>query len=191
MNNSINSVELVRRVKNGNLLAFREIYDFYFDRAYRTALMILKDEIWAEDIVQDVFSIVWQRRERLIEEMDIWYFIFTLIKNNSISKLRIIRKDLNLKDRLYHSLEHLKSYQEDLNMELQITKEIEKAKSLLTPQQRLVYELCKEESLSYQDVADKLGVSKNTVKNHMVSSFKVLRKYVDREVIYIMFFFIN
>lgn len=191
MPNSIHVLELVKLLKEGNVLAFKQVYNLYFDKAFDTALIILKNNTWAEDIVQDTFTIIWHNRENLNETLDIWYYIFVLIKNNCINKLRLIKKDQNLKDQLYAAIQEQKSYQEDLNLELEISKKIAYAKSLLTPQQRLIYDLCKEEGFSYHEVANKLNISKNTVKNHMVNSFKILRTHVDKDVIFLMFFFLK
>jgi len=187
----MNSTTLVERIKNGDLKAFQNLYELYFRKALSTALLLVKDQAWAEDIVQDVFTIVWDKREKLIVEMDIWYYIFVLTRNNSISKLRAVQKDQKLKKQLYISLNAQKSYQEDYRSEVEIALKIDLAKSILSPQQRLVYDLCKEEGLSYQQVADRLSISKNTVKNHMVSSYKLLRQYVERDIIYLIILFLK
>lgn len=164
---------------------------YYYNRALNTALLLLKDHNWAQDVIQDVFTIVWQNRQKLKEDMDVWFFIFVLTKNNCINKLRLIQKDDKFKKHLYHSLKDQNAYQDDLRTEIEVSLKITKAKSLLTPQQLIVYELCKEEGMSYEQVAGQLLISKNTVKNHIASTLKILRNYIQKDVLYFFYVFLD
>lgn len=189
MSNSILHIELIKNIIKGDLKAFKEVYELYFNRSFQVALTLVKDEGWAEDIVQEVFFKVWDNRAKLNSELDIWYYIYVLTKNCSITKLREINKETKLKEQLYVSVQSQFSLQDDIKSEQLITKVFDSAKNQLTPQQRVVFELCREEGMTHQQIAEKLQISKNTVKNHMISSLKILRHFLKKDIIYIIFYF--
>ena len=80
------------RLKNGDILAFDELYKLYSHKLFSFVFRILKDEADSDDIVQEVFLKIWEYREKLGDYKLLNSFIFTLAYNNSIS---IIRKRIS------------------------------------------------------------------------------------------------
>ena len=81
---------LVRNLSKGNLLAFNTLYKAYSGRLYRFALGYLKSESEAEELVQEVFTIIWEKRTDLKEELSFKSLLFTISFN-------IIRKHFRTK----------------------------------------------------------------------------------------------
>ena len=81
---------MVRNLSKGNLLAFNTLYKEYSGRLYRFALGYLKSEAEAEELVQEVFTIIWEKRADLKEELSFKSFLFTIAFN-------IIRKHFRTK----------------------------------------------------------------------------------------------
>jgi len=182
---------LIRRVKQGNELAYKKLYERYYQRVFDLSLVIIKEENWALDVVQEVFLTLWTNRAKLQEGSDIWYYIRVITKNKCISKLREIQKDRLLKEKLAMAIHERSTAEYDTMVEKDLFERLEWAREKLTPQQNLIFALCRDESLEYQEVAERLNISKNTVKNHMVASLRLIRRLLKNDIIYLLIFFIK
>jgi RNA polymerase sigma-70 factor (ECF subfamily) len=181
--------ELLTRLKNGDMLAFDRVYELYSHKLFSFVFKILKNEAEADDIVQEVFVRIWESRHKLEDYKLLNSYIFTIAYNNSID---LIRKRIN--NTRY--LEHLKNSavinitpnvvsQIEFN-ELNI--QVEELIANLPERQKQVYLLHREESLTYHEIAERLGISKNTVENHMVKALKYLRQNMDNSLLINMLF---
>tara|TARA_R110002050_G_scaffold91784_6_gene192549 strand:- start:43138 stop:43728 length:591 start_codon:yes stop_codon:yes gene_type:complete len=176
--------ELITRLKNGDMIAFDIIYEQYSHKLFSFVSKILKNEAEAEEIVQEVFVKIWESREKLGDFKLLNSYIFTIAYNHSIS---LIRKRIN--DKKY--LEHLKyssviSTSPSSVSEFEfndLSNQVDKLIENLPDRQKQVYRLHRESGLTYSEIADKLGISKNTVENHMVKALKYLRQNLDNTLL--------
>lgn len=171
------------------MLAFDRVYELYSHKLFSFVFKILKNEAEADDIVQEVFVKIWESRYKLEDYKLLNSYIFTIAYNNAID---LIRKRIN--NTKY--LEHLKN-SAFVNVSQSITSQIEfnelnyKVESLianLPERQKQVYLLHREEGLTYPEIAGRLGISKNTVENHMVKALKYLRENMDKSLLINMLF---
>jgi len=171
------------------MLAFDHIYGLFSHKLFSFVFKILKNEAEADDIVQEVFVKIWESREKLGDYKLLNSYIFTIAYNNSID---LIRKRIN--NNKY--LEHLKN-----SSVIQITPstiseiefnelntQVEKLIAKLPERQKQVYLLHRETGLTYPEIAEQLGISKNTVENHMVKALKYLRQNMDNSLLINMLF---
>lgn len=181
--------ELLTRLKNGDVLAFDRVYELYSHKLFSFVFKILKNEAEADDIVQEVFVKIWESRHKLEDYKLVNSYIFTIAYNNSID---LIRKRIN--NTKY--LEHLKN-SAVINVTPNVISQIEfnelnihaeKLIANLPERQKQVYLLHREEGLTYPEIAEKLGISKNTVENHMVKALKYLRQNMDNSLLINMLF---
>jgi len=181
--------ELLIRLKNGDILAFDHVYELYSHKLFSFVFKILKNEAEVDDIVQEVFVKIWESRNKLEDYKLLNSYIFTMAYNNSID---LIRK------RISHNkyLEHLKN-SASINLTPAIISQIEfnelngqvaKLITNLPARQKQVYLLHREECLTYPEIAVQLGISKNTVENHMVKALKYLRQNMDNSLLINMLF---
>lgn len=176
--------ELLDRLKNGDMLAFDSVYKLYSHKLFSFVFKILKNEAEADDIVQEVFVKIWELRGKLSDYKLLNSYIFTIAYNNSID---LIRKRIN--NNKY--LEHLKRSSvinvtppNISEIEFQeLTTQVEKLIANLPERQKQVYFLHREEGLTYPEIAEQLGISKNTVENHMVKALKYLRRNMDNSLL--------
>ena len=181
--------ELLTRLKNGDMLAFDQVYELYSHKLFSFIFKILKNEAEADDIVQEVFVKIWESRDNLSDYKLLNSYIFTIAYNNSID---LIRKRIN--NNKY--LEHLKN-----SSVIQITpsvisevefnelnSQVEKLISNLPERQKQVYLLHREQGLTNPEIAEQLGISKNTVENHMVKALKYLRQNIGNSLLVNMLF---
>jgi len=181
--------ELLIRLKKGDILAYDQIYHMYSHKLYSFVFRILKDDADSEDIVQEVFIKIWELREKLDDCKLLNSFIFTIAYNNSISFIR--KKISSLKYR-----EHLRNasviqFPDNLFSEIEFNElnyHVEKLIENLPDRQKRVYLSHRDQGLTYPEIAEEMGISRNTVENHMVKALKYLRQNLKNLLLVTRFF---
>jgi RNA polymerase sigma-70 factor (ECF subfamily) len=168
--------ELMREIKAENMLAFDGMYKKYSKKLYKFVYSILKSSEDSENIVQDVFLTLWENRNKITKESSIKYYIFTVAYNSAIS---IIRKKVR-DSQFVEYLESLQDFnQEPVDTELEFNELTDKLNNIvnnLPERQKEVYLLHKVEGLKYQEIAERLNISVNTLENHMSRALKNIRE---------------
>jgi len=181
--------QLLNRLKNGDIQAFDQIYELYSHKLFSFVFKILKNEAEVDDIVQEVFVKIWESRDKVEDYKLLNSYIFTIAYNNSID---LIRKRISSNK----YLEHLK-YSASINFTPtiisqieynELSNQVEKLITNLPDRQKQVYLLHREKGLTYPEIAEKLGISKNTVENHMAKALKYLRQNLDNSLLINMLF---
>lgn len=169
--------DTIKKLREGSHEAFDTLYNVYADSLYGFVLLHTKSTVQAEDIVQDTFLKLWHMRASLSVEGSFKSMLFTIAKNHVID---IFRQQINRADfedyiafcedeNLLDNTSVDKIYYDDFLEKLAI------AKQKLTPSQRNIFELNREEGLTNAEIANQAGLSEQTVKNHLSAALKVLR----------------
>ena len=166
--------ELARRVINGDIVAFNEIYRIYFHPVYCNALKITRDAAVAEDVLQEVFITLWEKRATIDPERSLAGWLFIICYHKSVN---ILRKKLR-ESLLYRELQtpEENSLEEEIKHGTQWTI-LENALSCLSPQRRRVFELCKLQGKTYEEAARELRISKYTVKEYLSAATASIKEY--------------
>ena len=169
--------ELAILIRKGDIDAFDKIYKKYSNRLYLFVFGILKSQKDAEDIIQEVFIKVWDKRGKINEYMSFQSFLFTIAHNTTIS---LIRKKIKETD-FVSQIKSIQISEEKASNETEIEykelkERLENTVSKLPQRQQQVYSLSRNEELSYKEIAKKLNISVNTVENHMVKALKFVRE---------------
>lgn len=171
--------ELFSRIAMDDTLAFRKLFDRYYQPLLSNALHLLKSEFWAEEVVQDVLLHVWEKRGALSEIDNPRGWLYRVVANKCLDKIK--HQEVELKAQYFiHKLSIDKqkidpAESHDYNLLQQL---IHDAVQLLTSQQKAVYLLQQEEGLSYKEIGSRLEISPNTVRNHLIKAFGIVRNYV-------------
>lgn len=165
----------IRHLMAGDEAAFRMIYDTHSGQVYQLAFRFLKDASWSEEIVQDVFLKLWLNREGLDDQGNLWLYLYVITKRLCLNKLREIRKSPVLFEQLMNGMEVAGRPPEEQLMAVELEQQAQRFIDALPKQQQRIYKLSREEGLSHHEIAEKLGLSPNTVKNHMVQALKTLK----------------
>ena len=184
MNNLKSNENLIKLLKKGDMIAFDEIYEKYCRRLYGFVFHFIKQEADAEGIVQEVFIRIWESRKKIDSFTSFESFVFTIAYNTTIN---LLRKKVNEK----RYLEFLKDRQQisstnEIIDEIhfkEINENIQNLLKRLTPRQREIFLLSREEGFTHSEIAKKLNISPNTVKNHMVSVLSYLKTNLDSTLI--------
>lgn len=175
-----NEAELLQKVAEGNEQAFRIIYDQYKKRIYHYAMGILHSEIYAEEVMQEVFLKIWLMGEAAQNISNLNAYLKTLTRNRSLDTLRKVIVDQKFGQQITrnYSESHNETEESILLNDTRIL--LNNAISRLPPQQKEVYLLCQNDGLKYEEVAARLNISVNTVKTHMKRALASVRSEISK-----------
>ncbi|MEJ7587254.1 MAG: sigma-70 family RNA polymerase sigma factor [Ferruginibacter sp.] len=177
MKGNINQ-ELTGRLRNNDIDAFNSLYWKYHAAIYNNALKIIRDPVIAEDIVQDVFITLWEKRNTLDPALDVSGWLFVVSHNKSISFLKQKLKESFLQSTLASPAEDTLYPPNDFSNSQVII--LEQAIEQLSPQRRKVFELCKVQSRTYEEAARELKLSKHTVKEYLSGAVISIKEYIKK-----------
>ncbi|MDH7464142.1 RNA polymerase sigma-70 factor [Chitinophagaceae bacterium 26-R-25] len=170
-----NEVKLLSRIADSDHAAFREVFDHYRNKIFSIAYKMLKDEALAQDAVQDIFVKLWLHKEKLQGINNFNAYINTLTRNHLFNQLKRIahaEKIVNRSENKHHvSCDSVTENIEYKEFSFQLAKCVNK----LPPQQKKVYQLGKEEGMKYEEIAEQLHISKETVKTHMAEALRSIK----------------
>ncbi len=169
---------LILRLIEGDEDAFCELYVTYKNRLIYFAMRFLKSREYAEDVFQDAFTVVWQSRRFINPDASFSSYLYTIMRNRILNQLRNAANEEKLKESI---LSQALDYTEDTKREVMLNdlkSLISHALQQLTPRQREIFEMSREAQLSHKEIADKLGISINTVQEHISTSLKLIRTYL-------------
>ncbi|MBO9631482.1 MAG: RNA polymerase sigma-70 factor [Chitinophagaceae bacterium] len=171
---------LFNQVANSDVAAFRQVFDLYNKRLFAAVLKLTKSGYAAEELVQEIFTSVWESRDHLQNLDNPSAYIFTIAYNKTFRFLKkVSSNDARLNMLMKRAEEQHNPTEEWFDMrEAQLI--VEHAIRQLSPQRQLIYRMSREEGLSYEQIAAALNISKFTVKKQMAVSLKQLRKIVSQ-----------
>ena len=178
--------ELAELLRNDNKEAFNALYWKYHSAIYYNVLKLTRDLIISEDIVQEVFITLWEKRHSLDTEQEISGWLFVVSYNKSVSHLKRKLKESLAQTGLQQPLEDTIDAGDNLvNAQVGI---LEKAIQQLSPQKRRVFELCKLQSRTYEEAAKELNLSKHTVKEYLSGAVISIKEYIKQHPEYSLIF---
>lgn len=167
-------------MQRGDSDAFLQLYNHYHSALYHYVLRFVKSPAITEDVLQDVFLKIWEIRDRIDPSLSFKAYLYKICRNSVFKLLKKIAVDEAL--RLQVMQQFTQSVADaDLKILWQQYEEIlQAAINDLSPQRQKVFRLCREEGRSYEQVANELGISRNTVKEHMVLAMKQIRGHFEQ-----------
>ncbi|HTJ12075.1 MAG TPA: RNA polymerase sigma-70 factor [Dinghuibacter sp.] len=169
----------VKELKDGDGIYFKRVFDQYHQKLYFFILNKTKSEYIAEEVVQMAFAKLWQSRQTLQEEYAISTQLFRIATTILIDFLR----KYNNKDAVTARLDGLdidagidSTTEKMSGAELQ--KRIWEAVKELPPVRKQVFEMSREQGMSYREIAETLSVSSKTVETHIYKALKQIKKYI-------------
>ena len=171
---------LVLRLIDGNEDAFCELYAVYKNRLIYFAMRFLKSREYAEDVFQDAFTIIWQGRRFINPDASFSSYLYTIVRNRILNQLRDLVNQDKLKEQI---LQQAVDYSNDTQNEIlanDLKQLISCAMQQLTPRQRKIFEMSREQQMSHKEIADVLGISVNTVQESISTSLRTLRFYLKK-----------
>ncbi len=170
--------------------AFQLLYDTYYETLVLFANQITNDSEAAEDIVQECLVDFWftKRYKTLLSGLD--KYVFQAVKFSSLNYLRGDRRKKTLHEKASREVPVEEEIPDE--EEVAILEMVYRAIELLPEERRNIFLMVFVENMPYQEVADKLQISKNTVKTQLSRSLKFLRDTLkDRYNTFLLFFILK
>lgn len=166
---------LISKMKEGDIEAFDALYWHYQKAVFNNIFNLIKEEASSEDLLQEVFITLWEKREGIDENRSLGGWLFVSSYNRAVNFLK-----KKLRERIASELiteVFLQPSGEDSLKEIRML-ELEKAIEKLPEQKQKVFYLCKLKGLTYAEAASTLRISKNTVKEHLSGAISSIRDHM-------------
>lgn len=164
--------ELVTALVSGQENAFTEIYNRYWERLLGIAYNLTKDQVQAEEITQEVFISLWDRRGD-VEIVSLGGYLATAVKFSVFKSLVRQRRRQEILKENYTTL--LFENTEDKIYTRFLKEYIDGVVEQLPEKCRLVFQYSRREGLSVNEVAQRLNISPKTAEAHLTKALKVIR----------------
>ncbi|WPU94397.1 RNA polymerase sigma-70 factor [Mucilaginibacter sabulilitoris] len=167
---------VISLLKQGGEKAFEWLFKEHFKSLHAYAYTFLKDDEMAEEIVQNVFCRIWEKRELLKADGSLKAYLYRAVHNESLNYLK--HQKVKASFGVYYA-----GQQQDEDEQVshkvaaaELQKHIDAAMSELPQQCRIIFQLSRFEQLKYQQIADHLGLSIKTVENQMGKALRLMRQ---------------
>jgi len=176
MTNSIGIISLEGAENQGVEAFFEQVFKSHFKGLHAYACTIIRDAAPAEEIVQNIFLKLWEKKEELNIRENIAVYLYRAVHNESLNYLR--HRKVRAAYQSHAMRQHKQTEQEKPAEKVvmgELEKRLETALQELPEQCRTIFQLSRFEDLKYREIADKLGLSVKTIENQMGKALKLLR----------------
>lgn len=174
----IGQIELLLKLKDGDETVFTHFYKLYSGQMYVNILKMVKDEQIAEELVQELFTKIWHKREVVHLASDFKAYLYKTGQNLVYDFFRKLQRNQQMQERFRKVVTEYYSHIEESLQLKQSEALLEKALGKLSVQQRKVYHLCKIQGYTYKEAAEELGISVHTVKEYLTRASFLVREYL-------------
>lgn len=182
---AIGDVELISRIRIGDEAAFRIAFDLYSSKLYTFSFRLLKDNEQCQEVVQEVFLNLWLSRTKLDDQYPLAPYLYTITRRLTLNVLRSMANKQFAMDKLWLNLQRVSNETEEMVLLEDLERFTEEVLRALPKQQQLVFRMSRQRELSYDEIADELNISRNTVKNHLVAALKTLRSQFQKAFLFL------
>src|SRR5690554_6699322 len=170
----IDNQKLAKQIKQGDIRAYELLFKAHYQALCNFANSYLNNLAESEDLVQEVFVKIWDKRHELNVTSSIKSYLFQGVKNSCFNHLKHQKVQRKHKDHLFHQSESSTGSTNQLETK-QLSILIEEAIEKMPEKRREIFYLSRHEGLKYQEIADKLNISIKTVETQMGLALKHLR----------------
>ena len=172
---ALEETALLKGLSLGDSKAFEEVYRRYHGEISRYVCKFVKSTTHTEDLCQEIFLKVWEKRETLPNLQSFRAYIFTVAKNRVLDFLRHAAIERSAREEIIRASLHQASHVEEALQSEEYQHYLQKVLRELSPRDQEVFRLCREMEHSYDEAAQVLGVSRNAIKKHMVKAIRYIK----------------
>lgn len=172
---TLSDEELLTLLLGGDEAAFEEIFNRYWLKLYVSACKRVTPPEAAEEIVQDLFTMLWLKRESLQIHTSLAAYLFTSVRYIVINHLQKETVRKNYRNFVLTSEVNRDYSTEETILLNDLTRHIDKEVKYLPPKCRSVFELSRKENKTNREIAEFLGISEKTVEGHLTKAIRQLK----------------
>ncbi len=166
--------ELYLKLREGDEKAFQILFRKYYQAMCHFANQFLTDREVAEEIVQEMFVKIWEKRQVLNIESSVKHYLFRSVRNHCLNQIQHEKIKKQYAQKVKESA-ILEVNPDDYFLEIDLVKRIEKSINSLPPKRREIFRLSREQGMKYKEIAETLDISVKTVEAQMGLALKYLR----------------
>lgn len=181
--------ELVLYINAGDHGAFEELFHRHKQVLYRHAYRMIPDTDVCNDIIQEVFLAIWAKHDSWVIDIAPLAYLYNAVRNkvlDYISHEKVVERYMS--EFIYFN-ENGQCFTEESVLEKELLKLIDEHKTALPPRTREIFELNREQQLSYSEIAKKLSISDKTAKKQVHNALRYLRAKLAALLFFIMLTF--
>lgn len=168
-------VQLVEEITVNEEKAFELLFKAHYHALHAYAYTMLKDEMMAEEVVQNLFLKLWERKQQLYEQPAVKAYLYKCVYHDCLNHIRHQKVQMRY---AAHTVNHHQSLAEEASATAELSelqRQIDRALNDLPQQCRTVFQMSRFEDLKYREIAAQLNISVKTVENQMGKALKILR----------------
>ena len=166
--------KLFREITKGDEKAFEKLFHKYYGHLCLFASSILNNDSSAEEIVQDFFVKLWEKRDQLSIESSVKNYFFRSVKNLCLNFIQHNKTKLRYAQKVIADAENNNLFDDGFT-EIDLAEKIEESIQSLPEKRREIFRMSREKGLKYREIAEKLNISIKTVETQMGLAIKTLR----------------
>ncbi len=171
----LSDIELTKALSKGEEFAFSILFKRYYGTLCQFAFRYSQDKQQAEEIVSEIFMIIWQKRSSLTISVSLKSYLYACVRNSCLKKLKTNRKaDLELSEEFPET--SLNPFEQLQHKEVQ--RDLLNVVDLLPARCKEVFLMCKLDGLKHKEIAALLEISERTVEQHMAHALDFLRRKI-------------
>lgn len=173
---------LLQEVAAGNTAAFRVIYEHYSPPVCSFIRKYLRSRELSDDICQNVFIKIWEQREQLAGVSEFGAWAFTIAKRQCIDFLKRASREETAMSMILSAYQGEANQCENMLHTREYLQFIEGVLNRMPPRTVEVFRLCRQQSKTYDEAAEELGITRDAIKKHMVRSMRILKESAEKEL---------
>lgn len=171
---------LIEQIKDSHQPSFRLLFDSYYRVLHAYALKFV-DQDCGHDIVQDLFSTIWVKREQFEINTSLHNYLFTGVRNNCLQWLekQKVRSRYQQEKQIQLSIEEVNYFESQASqslLEVELHNKVEEVISSLPEQCQRVFRLSRIQRIRNNEIAEQLNISPKTVEKHLTKALKIMRE---------------
>lgn len=173
-------IELVTQLTQDDEAAFSELYIRYKDKLSYFCFYLLKSKEEANDIVQEIFIRIWESRSFINPELSFSAFLYTMARNRIMNYFRDIDIDTKVKEIFAARKITVEETTESQIIYTEYQEILQAAIDLLPTQRKRIFNMSRVENMPHKEIAAELGISINTVQEHISEALKFIKLYFNK-----------
>ncbi|MFC3196870.1 RNA polymerase sigma factor [Parapedobacter deserti] len=170
--------QLVGLIREGDAAAFTAMYDKYKERLAVRLLQLVRNEAYAEELLQDVFMKIWEGRAQINPDLSFKAYLYRITTNVAFNFMKRASKERGILAQIIQSSTELYNHIEADLLRKENQRLIDRVLTGLSAQCRQVFVAVKLDGLSHNEAAERFGISTHTVNNHLQKGTRYLKGYL-------------
>ncbi|WP_316817659.1 RNA polymerase sigma-70 factor [Pedobacter nyackensis] len=184
--NSLSDDQLIEYLSLGNVMAYTEVYNRYFDVLYMHTRHKLTEPDDAKDVIQEAFTQLWNKRDGLMAINNLKAYLYVSVRNGILNTIARKKHEQKYKKTLPPFISNVHAITDHRIREKQLISLIDEQIAQLPEKMRILFEMSRKQTLSHKEIGIQMNISELTVKKQVANAVKILRKKLGESFVLIV-----